>query len=281
MQFASIGGRILFLRLNSGRRLAPPSLELVGQTILIGSSLGDKRPLNITMYSSNALDLHNNLILAALLKQCERWRRLDARLHELFFQRPSPFYAIQGKIPLLEQLSLGAHVSIASSGHFEPCTIFERAPKLHSVRVRDFDKKFCLPWSQIRSLQAGLFLGLREFVEVARTSDSLSMDIWDSPSMDGNQDIQWEFACRTLEFSQHYYAGEINIFFKIMVCKDTLSILDVDTGDTEELLYRLLYRASFQIFLIPCRHTLRSLTLHHVVFFGQHSPLPSLLCNTP
>ncbi len=106
-------------------------------------------------------------MLDMLLDQAPRWKvaYLDvSHGGALFFGK---LQRLRGRVPMLESISIDAR--IASHRSTYPPDIFDVAPRLRTVAIRDSERQLVFPWLQIRKLILNGFRDISHFLHVLRS----------------------------------------------------------------------------------------------------------------
>ncbi|PBK90888.1 hypothetical protein ARMGADRAFT_1014189 [Armillaria gallica] len=106
-------------------------------------------------------------ILDMLLDHAPRWKvaYLDASHNGALFR--NKLRRLRRRVPMLENISINAR--IASDGSTYPPDIFDVAPRLRTVAIRDSQRQLVFPWQQIRRLILNGFRDMSYLLHVLRS----------------------------------------------------------------------------------------------------------------
>ena len=139
-------------------------------------------PLAIRLdYESYGLSIAKRMrpVIAVLVQYCDRWKRLDIRLHPSMMSYLDP---VRHRLPWLESLRI---CDQDSSEWPQKLDLFEHAPRLRSIRLPSglSHPMLKVPWHQLTELHAS-FATLTKCLETLRLAPNLvkcTMDCWDYP----------------------------------------------------------------------------------------------------
>ncbi|KAK0237417.1 hypothetical protein EDD85DRAFT_542536 [Armillaria nabsnona] len=120
-----------------------------------------------TRWRTKKLLSKNVGMLDTLLDHAPRWKvaYLDASHDGALFR--NKLQRLRGRVPMLESISINAR--IASDGSTYPPDIFDVAPRLRTVAIRDSQRQLVFPWQQIRRLILNGFRDMSYLLHVQRS----------------------------------------------------------------------------------------------------------------